>query len=92
VIGTAITAVALCAEVVLAVKASVSLSAEVVAIFITSAVPFVKKVAESDARNVDTLLITVTPDTPEEYAVDKGDDGDGREVLALADAFCRPRA
>jgi len=95
VIGTANTLVLSCAFTVPLVKATVSLLAEVVATFTFSEkFPFLKNFAESEERNVDILLKTVTPLEPtiSGSTEDNGDDGDGREVVALAEAFCRPSA
>jgi hypothetical protein len=57
-----------------------------------SGVPLVKKVAESDERKVDVLLRIVMVDTPNAWSTESGADGDGLEVVALADAFRRVRA
>ena len=78
-----------------AVKKAVSLSAEVVAmVTFSEKLPALKNLAESEERNVDTLLKTVTADEPTiNGSVDEsGEDGDGREVVALAEALVRVSA
>lgn len=71
------------------------MSAEVVAmVTFSEKLPALKNLAESEERNVDTLLKTVTVDDPamSGSVEESGEDGDGREVVALAEAFVRVRA
>jgi len=53
-----------------------------------------KNLAESDERKVERLSATVTWDEPalSGSALIKGDEADGREVVALAEAFVSDKA
>jgi len=69
-------------------KVAVSLSAEVVAIFMLSLnAPLLKSFAASEARKVELLSKTVTEIDPAGAKAERGDEGDGRDVVALADAL-----
>jgi len=78
-----------------AVKNAVNLSAEVVAtVTFSEKEPLLKNLAESDDRKVETLLKTVTFDDPilSGSGELRGDEGELREVVALAEALISDRA
>jgi hypothetical protein len=95
VIGTAKTLALSCLTVVELVKLTVSLSAEVVAtVRFSENAPLLKNLAESDDRNVEVLSKTVTLVEPVLRGSGElsGDEAEGREVVALAEALERPKA
>jgi hypothetical protein len=77
------------------VKKALNLSAEVVAtVTFSEKEPLLKNLAESDARKVEILLKTVTFDEPifKGSGLDKGEEGEGREVERVIDELTRDRA
>lgn len=79
--------------VVALVNVIVVLFAEVVATLMLSLkAPPLKSLAESEERNVDVLSTTATDVEPLAAYADSTADGEGREVVALADALSRVAA
>jgi hypothetical protein len=95
VIGTAKTLALSCLIAVGELKKTVNLSADVVAtVTFSEKEPLLKNLAESDDRKVETLFATVTLVDPvlSGSGEVKGEDGEFREVVALAEAFVKDKA